>query len=80
MPKPTRTARQLQQILIERIEAIPGMAGQITDVHQGGVRWMSASEGGANWTVPILRNRDLHSPAVARVIRQTQMEFDLDTD
>jgi len=80
MPKTTRTARQLQQILIERIEALPGMAGQVTDVHLGGVRWMDGGEGGANWTVPILRNRDLHAPSVARVIRQAQMEFDLDID
>lgn len=80
MSRPTRSARQLQQILIYRIEALPGMAGQITDVHLGGVRWMDGGEGGANWTVPILRNRDLHTPAVARVIRQTQMEFDLDED
>jgi len=80
MRKATRTARQLQQILIERIEALPGMAGQVTDVHLGGVRWMDGGEGGANWTVPILRDRDLHTPAVARVIRQAQMEFDLEAD
>jgi len=80
MSRPTRSARQLQEILIGRIEALPGMAGQITDVHLGGVRWMDGGEGGATWTVPILRNRDLHTPAVARVIRQTQMEFDLEAD
>lgn len=80
MRKATRTARQLQQILIERIEALPGMAGEVTDAHLGGVRWMDGGEGGPNWTVPILRDRDLHAPAVARVIRQTQMEFDLEAD
>lgn len=80
MSKSARTARQLQQILIERIEALPGMAGQVTDVHTGGVRWMDGGEGGANWTVPILRDRDLHSPTVARLIRQAQMEFDLEED
>jgi len=78
--KATRTARQLQQILIERIEALLGMAGQVTDVHLGGVRWMDGGEGGPTWTVPILRDRDQHRPDIARVIRQTQMEFDLDED
>lgn len=80
MRKATRTARQLQQILIERIEALLGMAGQVTDVHLGGVRWMDGGEGGPTWTVPILRDRDQHRPDIARVIRQTQMEFDLDED
>lgn len=80
MKKATRTARQLQQILIERIEALPGLAGQVTDVHIGGVRWMDGGDGGPTWTVPILRDRDLHSLAVARVIRQAQMEFDFETD
>lgn len=80
MKRAIRTARQLQQILIERIEALPGMAGQVTDVHLGGVRWMEGGEGGPTWTVPILRDRDQHRPDIARVIRQAQMEFDLDED
>lgn len=80
MPKASRTAKQLQQILAERIEALPGLAGELTDVHIGGVRWMDGGEGGPTWTVPILRDRDQHSAAVARVIRQAQMEFDLEED
>lgn len=80
MAKPTRTARQLREILIERIEALPGMAGQVTDVHTGGVRWVDGGEGGPNWYVPVGRQREDYRLDVARVIRQTQMEFDLDTD
>lgn len=37
MAEPTRTAKQLHQMLIERIEAIPDLAGQVTDVHRGQV-------------------------------------------
>lgn len=80
MAKPTRTARQLRQILIERIEALPGLAGLETDVHLGGVRWVDGGPGTPNWTVPALRSRDQHRADVARVIAQTQMEFDLEED
>lgn len=78
--KPTRTARQLREILIERIEALPGMAGQVTDVHTGGVRWADAGPGEPNWYVPVGAQREDYRLDVARVIRQTQMDFDLDTD
>lgn len=80
MAKPTRTARQLRQILIERIEALPGFDGLETDVHLGGVRWFDGGPGGPTWTVPIMRSRDQHSSSVARVIRQAQGEFDLEED
>lgn len=80
MGKPTRTAAQLRALLLERIEAIPDLAGQPTDVHRGGVRWKDPGEGGPNWTVPILSDRGTHRPDIARIIRQAQMEFDLDED
>lgn len=80
MAKPTRTARQLKEILIERIEAIPGMRGQVPDVHTGGVRWADSGPGEPNWYVPAGVQREDYRLDIARIIRQTQMEFDLDTD
>lgn len=80
MPKAARTARQLQTLLIERIEALPGMSGEITDVHRAGVRWVDAPPGAPNWTVPTVTDRGAYRSDVARVIAQTQMEFDLDVD
>lgn len=80
MPKPTRTARQLQALLLERIEALPGMAGEVTDVHRAGVRWVDAPPGAPNWTVPAVTDRSAYRSDVARVIAQAQMEFDLDAD
>lgn len=80
MPKPTRTARQLQALLIERIEALPGMAGEVTDVQRAGVRWVDAPPGAPNWSVPAVTDRSTYRSDVARVIAQAQMEFDLDVD
>lgn len=45
MPKATRTAEQLQELLLERISRIPGLRGEDTDVYRGGVIWMEAGEG-----------------------------------
>lgn len=80
MSKPTRSARQLQQLLIERIEALPGMAGEVTDVHRAGVRWVDAAPGAPNWTAPSVTDRAAYRLDVARVIAQAQMEFDIDVD
>ncbi len=80
MGRPTLNVAQLRELLIERIEALPGLAGLETDIHLGGVRWMDGGVGGPNWTVPVLRSRDQHRADIARVIRQTQMEYDLDVD
>lgn len=79
MTKPSRTAKQLQGILQERIAALPGMEGQATDVDLGGVVW-AAGDAGGNWTVPVLRSRDTYRADVARIIRQLQTEYDLDVD
>ena len=50
MAKPTRTAEQLQQMLIERIEAIPDLRGQVTDVHRRGVVGTGVSgDEGPSW-------------------------------
>lgn len=46
--KPTRTAEQLKVLLIERIEAIPELRSQPTDVHRGGVVGINAEEGDPN--------------------------------
>ena len=78
MPKPTRTAEQLQALVLERIERIPDLAGQQTDVHRGGVRWMDPSEGGPNWTVPVLTARTQHRSDIARIIRDLQRQFELE--
>lgn len=79
MPKPTRTAEQLHQLLIERIEAIPDLAGQVTDVHRGHVVGTGGDgEGGPNWTVPVLTDRGTHRADIARIIRTLQGQFDLE--
>lgn len=78
MSKPTRTAEQLQQLLLERIEAIPDLRGQVTDVHRGGVVGISAEEGGPNWTVRVVSDRGTHRADIARIIRQLQVQFDLE--
>lgn len=78
MTKPTRTAEQLQALLLKRIETIPDLRGQETDVHTGGVVWVESEEGGPNWTVRIVSDRGSHRADIARIIRQMQMQFDLD--
>jgi hypothetical protein len=78
MPKPTRTAKQLQQMLIQRIEALPGLRGQQTDVHRGGVVGMTSEEGGPNWTVRVVSDRGTHRADIAQIIRTLQMQFDLE--
>jgi hypothetical protein len=79
MAKPTRTAQQLQQLLLERIEAIPELHGQLTDVHRGGVVWSAqGDDGGPNWTVPVMTDRGAHRADIARIIRSLQAQFDLE--
>jgi len=78
MPKPTRRAVELQALLIERIEAIPDLRGQVTDVHRGGVVWMDPGEGGPNWTVRVVSDRGTHRADIARIIRNLQGQFDLE--
>ncbi len=77
MSKAGRTAKQLQRLLQERINAIPELAGQTTDVDIGGVVWAPGGTGG-NWTVPALRGRDSYRADIARIIRQLQGEYDLE--
>lgn len=77
MKKPARTAKQLKQLLQERINAIPELAGQTTDVDICGVVWAPGGTGG-NWTVPQLRSRDAYRADIARIIRQLQGEYDLE--
>jgi hypothetical protein len=51
MTKPTRNAQQLQALIQERLDAIPDLRGQRTDVQDGGIVWKDPGhEGGANWT------------------------------
>ena len=76
--KPTRTAKQLQQMLIMRIEALPGLKGQQTDVHRGGVIGMPSEEGGPNWTVRVVTDRATHRADIAQIIRTLQGQFDLE--
>jgi hypothetical protein len=78
MSKPTRTAAELRQLLIERIEAIPDLRGRTTDVHTGGVIGVESEEGGPNWTVRTMTDRTHHRTDIARIIRQLQMQYDLD--
>lgn len=79
MAKPTRTAEQLQQMVLERIEAIPDLRGQVTDAHRGGVVGTGlGGDDGPSWTVRVLTDRDTHRPDIARIIRQLQMQYDLE--
>ena len=78
MGKQTRNAGELRELLLERIEAIPELAGQLTDVHSGGVVWKDPGEGGPNWTVRVVSDRGAHRADVARIIRQLQAQFDLE--
>lgn len=79
MAKPTRTTEQLQQMLIERIEAIPDLRGQVTDVHRGGVVGTGVSgDDGPSWTVPVVTDRGTHRTDIARIIRTLQSLYDLE--
>lgn len=79
MAKPTRTATELQALLQARIDAIPDLVGQITDIQAGGVVWVdTGTDGGANWTVRRTRNMDTYRTDIARIIRDVQREFDLE--
>ncbi|RZL97309.1 MAG: hypothetical protein EOP73_25530 [Variovorax sp.] len=78
MSRPTRTAAELRALLLERIEAIPELRGQLTDVHTGGVVGIASEEGGPNWTVRVMTDRERHRHDIARIIRQLQMRYDLE--
>lgn len=79
MTKPTRSARQLHQMVLERIEAIPDLKGQETDVHGGGVVGTGRSgDDGPSWTIPIRTDRSTHRADIARIIRDLQTRYDLD--
>lgn len=80
MAKPTRTAAQLHEMLVERIEAIPDLRDQLTDVHRGGVVGTGVSgDDGPSWTVPVVSDRDTHRADIARIIRTLQRQFDLES-
>lgn len=78
MAKPTRTAKQLKEMLLERIEALPGLRGLQTDVHRVGVIGIQADEGGPNWTVRVFSDRSSYRADIAQIIRTLQMQFDLE--
>ncbi|CAN7457554.1 hypothetical protein LJR099_003081 [Variovorax paradoxus] len=78
MPKPTRTAGQLKAMLIARIEALPGLRGQQTDIHRGGVIGMLSEDGGPNWSVRVVTDRGTHRADIAQLIRTLQGQFDLE--
>jgi len=78
MSKPTRTAEQLKQMLVMRIEALPGLRGQQTDVHRGGVIGINSDDGGPNWTVRVVSDRGTHRADIAQIIRTLQGQFDLE--
>lgn len=78
MGKPTRTAEQLQQLLLDRINQISGVHGEETDVYRGGVIWMDGGDGYPNWTVRVMSDRGTHRVDIARIIRQLQEQYDLE--
>lgn len=81
MSKPTRTARKLQALIRERLDTIPELRGVRTDVEDGGIAWRDPGDSGtANWTVRRTRPLDTYRSDIARIIRETQERYDLDTD
>lgn len=81
MRKPTRTPQELQALLCERFDAIPELRGVRTDVEDGGIAWVDSSEsGGANWTVRRVRPLETYRADIARIIRETQAKYDMDTE
>jgi len=79
MAKPTRTAEQLHQMVLERIEAIPDLRGQVTDVHRGGVVGTGlGGDDGPSWTIPVKTDRGTHRADIARIIRDLQSRYDLE--
>ena len=79
MNKSGRTAAQLKQMVLDRIEQIPELRGQVTDVHRGGVVGTGlGGDDGPSWTIPIRTDRSTHRPDIARIIRQLQMQYDLE--
>jgi hypothetical protein len=79
MAKPTRTAKQLHQMVLERIEAIADLRGQITDVHRGGVVGTGlGGDDGPSWTIPVKTDRGTHRADIARIIRELQTRYDLE--
>lgn len=77
MPKATRTAKQLQQMLIQRIEAQPGLRGRQTDVYRDGVIGVPSEDGGPNWTVRVITDRGNHRGDITQIIRRLQGQYDL---
>lgn len=80
MPKPTRSATELQRMLLERIEQLPGLAGAQTPLHGAGIVGVDSDGDVANWTVRTTVPPSSWRLDVARVIRQLQLEFDMDAD
>lgn len=79
MAKPTRSAEQLKQMVLERIDGIAELRGQETDVHRGGVVGTGGDgEGGPNWTIPVRTDRGTHRADIARIIRDLQTRYDLE--
>jgi len=79
MAKPTRSAKQLHQMVLERIEAIPDLRGQVTDVHRGGVVGTGlGGDDGPSWTIPVKTDRGTHRSDIARIIRDLQTRYDLE--
>ena len=80
MGKPTRSARELQRMLIERIEQLPGLAGAQTPLHAAGIVGVESDGDAANWTVRTTVPPSGWRLDVARVVKQLQLEFDMDGD
>lgn len=79
MSKPTRTAEELRKMVLERIEGIPDLKGQVTDVHRGAVVGTGVyGDDGPSWTIPVRTDRGTHRADIARVIRDLQRQYDLE--
>lgn len=79
MAKPTRTANELKWLVQERIEAIPDLRGQVTDVHRGAVVGTGlGGDDGPSWTIPVRTDRGTHRADIARIIRELQDRYDLE--
>lgn len=79
MAKPTRTAKEMKQLLLERLGSILPPDNLVRDVHLGAVSPRLGPGETRTWAVPMLLNRHQHS-GIVRAIQELQAEFDLDDE
>ncbi|MET3512768.1 hypothetical protein ABIC63_000533 [Pseudacidovorax sp. 1753] len=81
MSKPTRTASELSKLLQARFAALPGMGGTALATQLVRVVGIEGDgEGGPTWMMRSTVPPSAWRPDVARVLKQLQLQYDLDCD